>query len=217
MGKWCEYHKIPWHNTEECFSKKSLVVELKAYESEEYSDSESNPEGGKWIIDVEPSAIVTTTKVQPREPEEPEEGECLFHSQMWVKGAPLHFIVDSDSQKNLISTEVIKQLDLPMTLHPQPYTIGWLRQGRDLCVNQQCRLPYDIKPFKDEVLCDISPLEVCDVILGQPYLWKRHVVYESRPHSVIITLGRQLYRIPEVAPPTTISLISAKKCSKVIS
>jgi hypothetical protein len=63
-------------------------------------------------------------------------------------------------------------------------------------------LPYDIKPFKDEVLCDISPLEVCDVILGQPYLWKHHVVYESRPRSVIITLGRQLYRIPEVALPT---------------
>jgi hypothetical protein len=20
-GKWCEYHKIPWHNTEECRSK----------------------------------------------------------------------------------------------------------------------------------------------------------------------------------------------------
>jgi hypothetical protein len=136
---------------------------------------------------------------------------------MWVKGAPLHFIVDSGSQKNLISAEVIKRLDLPMTPHPQPYTIGWLRQGRDLCVSQQCRLPYDIKPFKDEVLCDISPLEVCDVLLGQPYLWKRHVVYESRPRSVIITLGRQLYRIPEVASPTAISLISAKQCSKVIS
>jgi hypothetical protein len=42
-------------------------------------------------------------------------------------------------------------------------------------------------------------------------------VYESRPHNVIITLGRKLYRIPEVAPPTAISLISTKKCNKVIS
>jgi hypothetical protein len=48
-------------------------------------------------------------------------------------------------------------------------------------------------------------------------MWKHHVVYESRPHSVIVTLGRQLYRIPEVAPPTTISLVSAKQCRKVIS
>jgi hypothetical protein len=89
---------------------------------------------------------------------------------MWVKGAPLHFIVDSASQKNLISTEVVKRLDFPMTPHPQLYTIGWLCQGRDLCVKQQCHLPYDIKPFKDEVLCDISPLEVCDVLLGQGVL-----------------------------------------------
>jgi hypothetical protein len=42
-------------------------------------------------------------------------------------------------------------------------------------------------------------------------------VYESIPRSVIITLGRQLYRIPEIALPTDISLISTKKCSKVIS
>ena len=63
----------------------------------------------------------------------------------------------------------------------------------------------------------VVPLEVCDVILGQPYLWKHHVVYESRPHSVIITLGGQLYRILELVPPTTISLIFATQCIKVIS
>jgi hypothetical protein len=103
-----------------------------------------------------------------------------------------------------------------MTPHSYPYTIGWLRQGRDLCVNQRCCLPYGIKPFKDEVLFDIAPLEVCDVLLGQPYLSKCHVLYDSKPRSVIITLGRQLYKIPEVASPTSISLIYAKKCSKVI-
>jgi hypothetical protein len=47
MGIWCEYHKIPWHNTKECRSKQSLVAELKASESEANSDSESNLEGGK--------------------------------------------------------------------------------------------------------------------------------------------------------------------------
>jgi hypothetical protein len=68
----------------------------------------------------------------------------------------------------------------------------------------------------DEVLCDISPLDVSDVLLGQLYLWKQHVVYESRPHAVIITLGNKLYRISEIAPPTTISLVTAKQCSKLI-
>jgi hypothetical protein len=57
----------------------------------------------------------------------------------------------------------------------------------------------------------------CDVLLGQPYLWKHHVIYESRPRSVIITLNRKLYRIPEAVPPSVISLIYAKQCRKVIS
>jgi hypothetical protein len=136
---------------------------------------------------------------------------------MWVKGTPLHFIIDSGSQKNLISAEVIKRLSLPTILHPQPYTIGWLRQGSNIRVSQQCLLSYDIKPFKYEVLCDVSPLEICEVLLGQPYLWKCHDVYDSRPRSVIITLDRKLNKIPEVVPPTAISLVSAKQCKKVNS
>jgi hypothetical protein len=111
-------------------------------------------------------------KIQKEEPEDPEEAEHLFHSKMWVKGSPLQFIVDRGSQKNLISVEVVKRLGLPTTAHPQPYTIGWLHQGRDLCVSQQCHLPYSIKPFTDEVLCDIAPLDVSDVLLGQLYFWK---------------------------------------------
>jgi hypothetical protein len=136
---------------------------------------------------------------------------------MWVKGSPLQFIVNSGSQKNLISAKVMKRLGLPTTAHPHPYTIGWLHQGRDLRVNQQCCLPYSINPFTDEVLCDISPLDVSDLLLGQPYLWKRHPVYESRPRVVIVTLGNKLYRIPEVPPPAAISLVIAKQCNKLIS
>jgi hypothetical protein len=88
------------------------------------SDSDSENNKRRQIIDAEPTATVVTTTIQPEEPEDPEEGECLFHSQMWVKGTPLHFIVDSGSQKNLISAEVIKQLDFLTTPHPQPYNIG---------------------------------------------------------------------------------------------
>ena len=65
----------------------------------------------------------------------------------------------------------------------------------------------------DEVLFDIAPLEVSDVLLRQPYLWKQHVVYES----ILITLANKLYRIPEVAPHTAIFSITKKQCSKIIS
>jgi hypothetical protein len=73
------------------------VAEVKAFESDAGSDSELEPKRGRRIIDAEPSATVATTKLQPNEPNDPEERECLFHSQMWVKGTPLHFIIDSGS------------------------------------------------------------------------------------------------------------------------
>ena len=136
---------------------------------------------------------------------------------MWVKGSPLKFLVDSGSQKNLISVEVVKWLGLPTIAHPHLYTIRWLHPRRDIRIRQQCRLPYSIKPFMDEVLCDVAPLDVANVLLGQPYLWRRHAVYESRPCSVIITLGNNLYRIPEVVPPPVISLTTAKQRGKIVS
>ena len=55
------------------------MAEVKAYESDVGYESESDLEKGRWIIDVEPSVIVSTTKIQPGEPDEPEEGEHLFH------------------------------------------------------------------------------------------------------------------------------------------
>jgi hypothetical protein len=64
---------------------------------------------------------------------------------------------------------------------------------------------------------DVTPLEVCDFLLGQPYLWKHHVVYESRHCGVIINLDKKLNRIPKVVPPTTMSLIPSKECIKVSS
>ena len=81
---------------------------MKASKSDVGSYSKLEPERVRWIIEVEPSATVATTKLQPSEPNKPKEGEHLFHSHMWVKGTPLHFIIDSGSQKNLISAEVVK-------------------------------------------------------------------------------------------------------------
>jgi hypothetical protein len=67
--------------------------------------------------------------------------------------------------------------------------------------------PTTSSPFKDEVLCDVVPLEVCDVRLGQPYMWKPHVVYESGTDSVIVTLGGELYKVPKVVLTIVVSLI----------
>ena len=92
------------------------MAELKAPKLDAFSDpkseSDKGNDKGKKIIDSDPSAIVSTTKIQRDNPEDPEEGERLLHSQMWVKGSQLQFLVDIRSQKNIISPEVMNRLGL---------------------------------------------------------------------------------------------------------
>jgi len=84
IGEWCEFHKSPTQNTNECRAKLSLVVELKASNSNACFDSEikldKGNEKGKHIIDAGSSATVSTTKFQKTKPKDLEEGEHLFHS-----------------------------------------------------------------------------------------------------------------------------------------
>lgn len=52
---------------------------------------------GKQIVGTEANATIATTKIQNIKREDREEGECLFHSQMWVKDPMIQFIVDSEN------------------------------------------------------------------------------------------------------------------------
>jgi hypothetical protein len=56
------------------------VAEIKDMEPNPDSESDSENTGKRKIIDADPTAIVATTAIQPKEPIDPEEGECLFHS-----------------------------------------------------------------------------------------------------------------------------------------
>jgi hypothetical protein len=87
------------------------MSELKVSESVVDSDSESNPEGGKQIINAKPSAMVTTTKVRPSEPEELE-GRGMPLSLVDVgQGGSDSLHCRQRSQKNLILVEVIKRIE----------------------------------------------------------------------------------------------------------
>ena len=57
----------------------------------------------------------------------------------------------------------------------------------------------------------MAPLEVFDVLLGQPYMWNRHVVYLYRPLIVIITLGNKLYRILDELLATAVRVMGKGK------
>ena len=73
LGSGVNLKKIPWHNTDECRSKQSLVAEIKSLESDPDSDSEPNAiaaYNGRKIIDADPTTTIATTQIQLEDPEE---------------------------------------------------------------------------------------------------------------------------------------------------
>ncbi|GKE62507.1 hypothetical protein Tco_1512874 [Tanacetum coccineum] len=73
-----------------------------------------------------------STQVKPNEKEE------LFLMKIQVKHEVIEAIVDTDSQKNLISASLVRKLGLPTTQHPSPYSLGWISNNMDTQVKEQC-------------------------------------------------------------------------------
>jgi hypothetical protein len=73
------------------------VVDIRGKEPKPDLEFDSENNRKIHIIDADPTTTIMTATIQPEELAYPEERELLFHSHMWVKGTPLHFIVDSGS------------------------------------------------------------------------------------------------------------------------
>ncbi|GJX35632.1 hypothetical protein Tco_0247189 [Tanacetum coccineum] len=109
------------------------------------------------------------------------EKEELFTLKIQVKQELIEAIVDTGSEKNLISSSLVERLGLETTPHPRPYSLGWIKKDVDTQVNRQCKFRFAItNQFIDEVTCEVVPLDICQVIFGSPYLWERDAVYFRR-------------------------------------
>ncbi|GJS98690.1 RNA-directed DNA polymerase, eukaryota, reverse transcriptase zinc-binding domain protein [Tanacetum coccineum] len=54
-----------------------------------------------------------------------------------VKQEVIEAIVDTGSEKNLISSSLVERLGLETTPHPRPYSLGWIKKDVDTQVNRQ--------------------------------------------------------------------------------
>ena len=100
---------------------------------------------------------------------EPTQRKSLFRIVCKAKGNCCKLVIDSGSTDNLVSTEIVKKLALKRIKHPTPYTISWLQKGHQLLVNEQCEVEFQIGSYKDKVLCDVMPMDVCHILLGRPW------------------------------------------------
>jgi len=59
-------------------------------------------------------------------------------------------------------------LNYPLSLIKKSYKLQYLSEEGEIMVNKQVFLTFVIGKYKDEVLCDVVPMEVTHVFLGRP-------------------------------------------------
>ena len=60
----------------------------------------------------------------------------MFHTHIWVQNNPLYLIADNGSKKNCISEDIVKKLCLVTTLHPYPFNIVWIKDGKEIRITR---------------------------------------------------------------------------------
>jgi hypothetical protein len=96
-------------------------------------------------------------------------------------------IIDGGSCTNVASTTLIEKLNLPTLKHPRLYKLQWLNDCGEVKVNEQVLISFSIGKYKDEVLCDVVPMQAGHLLLGRPWQFDRKVTYDwfKNRHSFV--------------------------------
>ena len=91
--------------------------------------------------------------------------KSIFHTRYVVKDRIYNMIIDEGSCMNVVSTELIENLGLATTKNPKPYKLQWLNDTGEVKVIHQCKFPFTIGIYNNEVECDIVPMQAGHILL----------------------------------------------------
>jgi hypothetical protein len=98
------------------------------------------------------------------------------------QGKICSLVIDSESCANIVSLEMVNKLKLKAEPHPKPYEISWFKKSGEVKVIKHCFVFFFFyigKNYKDEVWCDIFPMEVSHILLGIPWQFDRGVIHDG--------------------------------------
>ncbi|XP_038973019.1 uncharacterized protein LOC120105044 [Phoenix dactylifera] len=225
VDKFCEHCKISGHEKGKCWK---LHPELfpKKWKKDDKSKraavttvfTEAVELGRVEGVDKSLSLMVGPKETVSNPPTVPDEKEELFTLRIQVKQEVIEAIVDTGSQKNLISASLVQKLGLETTPHPRPYPLGWIQKDVELRINRQCKFRFAItNQYIDEVTCEVVPLDICQVIFGSPYLWERDAIYFRRAQKYQFEKDGKKYIINKDNASHAIDLVSACQARRMVN
>ncbi|KAH9667915.1 Endonuclease [Citrus sinensis] len=147
----------------------------------------------------------------------------IFHSRCTCHRKICNVIIDSGSFENVVATEMVKKLKLKTEQHPQLYKLSWLKKGNEIEVNTRCLISFSIgNKYKDEVWCDVVPMDACHLLLGHPWQYDRRVVHDGyrntytfiKDGSKVILGPSKVEKSPKPIKGVENNLLNVSDCKK---
>lgn len=118
----------------------------------------------------------------------------------------------------MISKDMVEKLKLKCDMHPHPYRIAWFQKGYEVTVNKRCLVKFYIgKTYKNEVWCDVIPMDACHLLLGRPWQCDRKVIHDGDKNTYTFWKdGTKIILLPLKDEGKAENLLSKKQFVKEI-
>ncbi|XP_013751647.1 uncharacterized protein LOC106454008 [Brassica napus] len=167
--------------------------------------------------DTRTALMLRRVCLAPRVPDENPQRKNLFHSKCTIGGKVCKFIIDSGSSENVIAEEAVTKLQLPTEDHPYPYKLAWLDQKTDLLITRRALITFSVgDAYKDQIHCDVAPMDACHLLLGRPWIYDRRILHDGYKNTYSFRFQNRNFTLqPSVPekhqPPTSPVLFLQRK------
>ena len=134
----------------------------------------------------------------------------LFLVRVISNHTKIDALFDSGSQSNLISEDLVKNINLETVPDHRPYPLVWIVNNANLQVTRKCLFKFSItENLIDEVELDVVPLEISGIILGSPYLYDRKTLFYCHENKYLLLKNGVEYIVRAHRKKVNISLANA--------
>jgi hypothetical protein len=127
-------------------------------------------------------------------------------------------LFDPGSQVNFVSEALVKKMGLKTKPHPKPYPLGWVCDKAKLNVTKQCRVRFSISSkLINEVDLDVVSLDICGIVLGNPYIYDRKAIFFRHEKKYHLTKGGVEYIVRSHNMRVNTTLVSAGQMKRLIN
>ncbi|XP_074319087.1 uncharacterized protein LOC141656020 [Silene latifolia] len=196
-------------------SKRALTtMEVEEWEKEGSVEYEEEPVNEETTLEEEPnqeqvlahpdtghSLVLWRVMHSQQAPLEEDQRSLIFRSRCTIQGRVCNLIIDGGSCTNVASITMVNKLNLSTQEHPNPYKLRWLNKGAEVKVDKQCLVPFSIgNVYKDEILCDVVPMDACHLLLGRTWEFDKNSIHQGRSNTYSFKQGSKKITLTPLPP-----------------